>query len=62
MLRSRVNVNGVIVVMLVQFSRWLQQEEVTEGERYEKLEFQKKVEQKFKSLKDSAWQVLRLMS
>ena len=28
------------------------------GERYEKLEFQKKVEQKFKSLKDSAWQVL----
>jgi hypothetical protein len=32
------------------------------GERYEKLEFQKKVEQKFKSLKDSAWQVLRLMS
>jgi hypothetical protein len=32
------------------------------GERYEKLEFQKKVEQKFKSLKDSAWQVLRPIS
>lgn len=27
------------------------------GERYEKLEFQKKVEQKFKSLEDSTWQV-----
>lgn len=26
------------------------------GERYEKLEFQKKVEQKFKSLKDTTWQ------
>ena len=27
------------------------------GERYEKLEFQKEVEQKFKALKDSTWQV-----
>ena len=32
------------------------------GERYEKLEFQKKVEQKFKSLQDTAWQVLCLIS
>jgi len=32
------------------------------GERYEKLEFQKKVEQKFKSLRDTAWQVLCLIS
>ena len=27
------------------------------GERYERLEFQKKVEQKFKVLKDSTWKV-----
>lgn len=30
------------------------------GERYEKLEFQKKVEQKFKALKDSTWQVQKI--
>jgi dTMP kinase len=27
------------------------------GERYEKVEFQKKVEHNFKSLQDSTWQV-----
>ena len=30
------------------------------GERYEKLEFQKEVEEKFKALKDSTWQVLTI--
>lgn len=73
----RVRVNGFDCASLrrqCQYSQWRQSSNACPmlqvaaarggygGERYEKLEFQKKVEQKFKSLKDTAWQVLRLLS